>query len=89
MMSNDVSVLSVAQNEYEEWLKSQPKQYSIDIIDNFMADRQQGQEIQLQEKLRKFFEYSEQFATKQHELPPSLRLTYPIEPTGAEQNTWG
>lgn len=79
-----------AENEYNERLKLQPKQYSVDLVKNFMADRIHGQQHQLQMKLRQFFDYPEQFATKQHELPPSLRLIQSSEITGTENaDVWG
>lgn len=78
------------QNEYNEWLKLQPKQYSVDLVDNFMVERMQEQQHQLQMKLRQFFDYPEQFVTKQHELAPSLQLIQSSEITATENvEVWG
>lgn len=55
-----------------------------------MADRRQSQQHQRQERLLQFFEYPEPLATKQHELPPSMRLIQSTEITNTENNDkWG
>lgn len=84
------SLSSAAQKEYNDWLRLQPKQYSADMVTKFMADRRQSQQNQCQERLRQFFDYPEQLATKQYELPPSMRLIQSSEMTNTENNDgWG
>lgn len=76
--------------DHEQWLKSQPKQFSVDMVEQFMANRRKKHHNERQEKLQQFFQYPETLLTKQHELPPSLRLIEPDDVMATANNgQWG
>lgn len=76
------------QMDYNEWLRQQPKQYNQQLIDTFMARRDQSQCVQNFERLRELWKYPEGLLRNTENVPPSLQ---PLNPAliPLELDQWG
>lgn len=70
-------LILVKQNEFHEWIKRQPKQYSRDAIDDFMRKRSTRKRNEVQAELRQMFGFGNLSQSEIDRLPPSLRVVDP------------
>lgn len=74
--------------EYKEWIKHQPKIYSLDLVDAFLRHREEKKKSTLRNISKQLWKYPEEWLEIQESLPPSLRLLE-LEKCVEKTETWG